>query len=180
MTKKKKLCLILTPIIALVCIAATLFSLFWFVPYRRHWTFQKEPLEVSTLLAYPDAIVCHIDGKNKWLSEEEIEGVWARLDDLLTGRTDGFYKMPMNEYILKTEQIKERPMCIELRYRQRRLYTGNVLSKEPFEYDAMLLVEIGGNLVPVPYLGCTYRDTIGALILDRRKSLDDLENYVKG
>ena len=178
MTKKQKRLLIFG--ISFLCLCAILFSCFWFIPYRRHWNFKKTPIEHETLLAYPDSVICRAAGENKRLNDDQIEALWARLGFVLTGvRSDNWLRMPVTPDQVKYMQLTKGYTCVELRYDQRHKYMGKVLSNDPFEYDAILLIVTDAFILPVPYLGCTYRDTIGPRPLSIKGSVADFDAFVK-
>ncbi|MBQ9098595.1 MAG: hypothetical protein IJY50_04105 [Clostridia bacterium] len=176
MTKAKKKILKIS--ISISCVVLALFSVFWFFPHCRHWNFKKDPISLNVFLPYPDSIVCRIDGKNNWLNEEEREKLYEQFAILLDGYEDySGLKTPFSGWTLKGMQLRKD--YIEFRYDQRQKYTGSAFSHRAFEYDACLIIFNGGNLIVVPYLGCTYRGTIGFRCLSFENTYYvDFENYV--
>ena len=154
MTKRKKR--LLTVLISILCTLMILFSLFWFVPYRRHWNFRKTPVETEDLFPMPDEIVLIRDGWAKKLDEEHIPAVYEALvwlEDVAFG-TSG----PLMPYsAIETAKYRLTCDCIELRYRQRYKYTGELSAFYGEEYDALLLTGNSAFAWVIPYKGCTYR-----------------------
>ena len=176
MTKRKKRLLI--ALISVFCLLAVLFSLFWFVPYRRHWNFRKTPVETEVLFPMPDEIVLIRDGKAQKLDKEQIPAVYealAFLEEIAFG-TSG----PLLPYsAIETAKYRLTCDCVELRYRQRYKYTGEFSSFDGKEYDALLFVDFS---TVIPYKGSVYRAVRGTyqdLIYNDTWSGQDLNDEAK-
>ena len=164
----------------LILIAAVPFSVFWFSPYPRHFTLTRTPLETDRLFSYPDSILCYVDGKTYRLTDEEASKVYNEFWMLL-GEKEEFsakyaYKMPINESTVKRQKMSEDTMCIEFRYKQRRVYSGNIKSGNPVEYDALLILV--PQMLAVTYLDCTYQGTLGSRMLVTSGSISDFEEFI--
>ena len=154
MTKRKK-CLLITGI-SVLCLLAILFSLFWFVPYRRHWTFQKTPIETDVFLPKPDEIVCIIDGETVWLNEEQIATVHAQLLQTVPLAMGKEYYHDGGSLTRERRSENFAHTCLELRYKQRHTFVGNEYYNG-FQFDAVFLSIHGYFLVVIPYLDVSYR-----------------------
>ena len=179
MTKRKKR--LLTVLISILCTLVILFSLFWFVPYRRHWNFRKTPVETEVLFPMPDEVILIQDGKAQKLDEEHIPAVYEALvwlEDVAFG-TSG----PLMPYsAIETAKDRFTCDCIELRYRQRYKYTGELSAFCGEEYDALLLVGDDGFDRVIPYKGCAYRDVRGTyqdLLYHNSRSGENLNDEAK-
>ncbi|MBQ3483419.1 MAG: hypothetical protein IJA78_04510 [Clostridia bacterium] len=178
MTKRKKRLLIV--LISILCILVLLFSLFWFVPYRRHWTFRKKAVETATLFPVPDEVVI-CNGEAEWMDADDIGTIYRNLVQLesLVTSDDGFYKMRYHQDI--TDEYRTGQLCVELRYRQRYQYAGNFFNGSSFEYDALLLVLLEDEMIVIPYKGLNYRG-INKLYRTLSYHIDrdrDVEEYVE-
>ena len=154
MTKRKKRLWITS--ISVLCLCAILFSVFWFVPYRRHWTFRKTPIETDVFLPEPDEIICIIDGEKVWLDEEQIATVHTQLLEtvpLAMGK-EYYHDGGSLTHLKRSDNFDY--TCLELRYKQRHTFVGNEYYSG-FQFDAVFLSLHGYFLVVIPYLGISYR-----------------------
>ena len=153
MTKHNKK--ILISCTALILVALLLLSLFWFVPYRRHWNFRKTPVETTVLFPMPDEVVLIREGKAQTLDEDQIPVIYeafAWLDSAALGTSS--WKHPYSAS--RTNELRKEEFCVELRYKQRYRYVGEHAAFYGEEYDALLIVKSGTSCI-IPYKGCTYR-----------------------
>ena len=171
MTKKKKLILILTPIVALICIMAIAvgwFVHFWFVPYERHWRSDPTPLETEEFLPRPDSILyINSNGEDRLLTEDELERVYAAFQNAMSRIKSCEYRYSIGGSTSKVDVERQyihnaqRP-CLEFRYEKRRCYVGGVPAKignvyeDPIEFDAMMLLVGSGAIRTIPYKGGFY------------------------
>ena len=152
-TKRQKRLLI--ALLSVFCLLAVLFSLFWFVPYRRHWNFRKTPVETTVLFPMPDEVILIQDGKAQTLDEAQIPAIYeafAWLDSAALGTDSWQHSYSAS----RTNELRREEFCVELRYKQRYKYVGEHAAFYGEEYDALLIVKSGTSCI-IPYKGCTYR-----------------------
>lgn len=156
MTKCKKRLLI--ALVCMLCVLTTLFSVYWFVPYTKHWTFKKTPVETDQFLPKPDSMLYIENGKARKLTDEQRDAVYEEFMMLMSSEFQlGSWMGPLKpkhvwHYI--TEDT-----CLEFRYAQRQRFVGKLedtrkSSIDVFEFDAVLFTLAGAIL---PYKGIRYR-----------------------
>ena len=176
MTKKQKRLLIFG--ISFLCLCAILFSCFWFIPYRRHWTFRKTPVETDAFLPKPDSVLyISSSGETRLLTDLEIERVYSAFQAAMESiksfkivqyKCDGAVKVNAAKKI-RTAEIPR----LEFRYEQRQRYVGENLAQigngylEPIEFDAMMLLVDKSQMTAIPYKGWQYsRDSNEHALID--------------
>ncbi|MBQ9098822.1 MAG: hypothetical protein IJY50_05270 [Clostridia bacterium] len=165
MTKAKKKILKIS--ISISCVALALFSVFWFFPHCRHWTFRKTPVETDAFLPKPDSVLyISSSGKTRLLTDSEIERVYSAFQaatesiksfKIVQYKSDGSVKVNAAKKIRTAEMPR-----LEFRYEQRYRYVGENPAQmgngytEPIEFDAMMLLVGEGQMTAIPYKGWYY------------------------
>ena len=126
-------------------VCALLFCYVWFAPFGRHKADNKEPLESEDLFPVPDSVAYIHEGIAKTLSKEQKDAIYNSFISLLETEDfyiDGYLGSMGREEFLQNVLTKEN---LELRYEQRRSFTGVFRGTSPFfDNDA---AAIGGRLL---------------------------------
>ena len=133
--------------------------------YAFHHVVDARPIETATLLECPDSVAL-VEGYPyiKSFSDEECEAIWEAFATLSltnvkegTAQTAAWYALPPDDVEIRLPYIAR--YGIELRYDQRRVFTGELLAAdgtsvtvEAVEYDAVLwLPDYNGDLAFLLY-----------------------------
>lgn len=133
--------------------------------YAFHHVVDARPIETATLLERPDSVAL-VEGYPyiKSFSDEECEAIWEAFATLSltnvkegTAQTAAWYALPPDDVEIRLPYIAR--YGIELRYDQRRVFTGELLAAdgtsvtvEAVEYDAVLwLPDYNGDLAFLLY-----------------------------
>ena len=113
-----------------------------------------------------DSVVIHLDGKVHFLTDAQIEELYAFvLDYMRYPKKPMAIKSAMKEDFIRTERRnKEGTNSLEFRYDQRRRYVGEISYFTGKEYDAILFLGQGMNM-PALYLDGRYDNKGGSVLL---------------
>lgn len=172
---KKRKMLILG--LAVFCLLAILFSVFWFVPYLRIEVL-KIPVRTDVLLPKPDMIVLYFGEQSFALTESEQKDLYQAFSTMLAS----VESCVRGDHFGETAKIR-----FEFQYRQPYRYVGTLqtdmpLCEKPFTYDSVSMTFVGsymrffpqkgGEIFEIDDGGYTYlafwdeeaQDRVGALI----------------